>query len=73
MVAVVAVVVGSAVWIVIGVALGAWLIVTSLPILGRQLPSALAVIRYFLHSWLGRLLLLAAWAEVGWHLFCQRP
>ncbi|MCL4442907.1 MAG: hypothetical protein M1456_02295 [Actinobacteria bacterium] len=66
-------VIGSLVWLIIGAAVVVWLIATSIPACSRRLPSALSVINFFLHSWLGRLLLLGAWAEVGWHLFCQRP
>ncbi|MHB8262436.1 MAG: hypothetical protein ACYDGY_01620 [Acidimicrobiales bacterium] len=68
-----AVVIGGVVWLVIGGSFAIWLIVTSLPVSGKRLPNVVAVVRYFLHSWLGRVLLLGAWAEVGWHLFCQRP
>ncbi|MCL5948742.1 MAG: hypothetical protein M1420_06250 [Actinobacteria bacterium] len=67
------VVIGDVVWMVIGGSFATWLAVTSLPAIGRRLPNGVAIVRHFLHSWIGRVLLLGAWAEVGWHLFCQRP
>jgi hypothetical protein len=67
-----AVVVGAAVWIVLASTLVAWLLVTTLAG-SHRLPSLAAVVRWFLQCWLGRMLLFAAWAGAGWHLFCQRP
>jgi len=69
---VVAVVAGNVVWAVLAGALVAWVVVTQM-IGGERLPGITAVLSWWLQSWLGRLLLLAAWAEAGWHLFCQRP
>ena len=67
-----AVEVGAAVWIGLAAALVLWLAATQ--VAGpAHLPSITAVARWFLQCWLGRVLLLAAWAGAGWHLFCQRP
>jgi hypothetical protein len=66
------VLIGDSVWIGIATALVVWLAATTAAG-ARRLPSIGAVVRWFLQCWLGRFLLLAAWAEVGWHLFCQRP
>jgi hypothetical protein len=67
-----AVVVGGAVWLVIGAAVCGWLIFTQ--VAGpQQVPGVTAVVGWFLSSWLGRVLVLAAWGGAGWHLFCQRP
>ncbi len=65
-------VIGAVVWSVIAsVALG-WFVVTELA--GRRrLPSVRDVFGWFLQCWLGRILILAAWAGAGWHVFCQRP
>jgi hypothetical protein len=64
--------VGAAVWAVLGGVVVVWLLVTAAA--GPQrLPGLVDVVRFFLRSWLGRLLALAAWAGAGWHLFCQRP
>jgi hypothetical protein len=67
-----AVVVGGVVWAVVAAAVVGWLVLTQLagP---RRLPGVADVVRWFLRCWLGRLLLLAAWAGAGWHVFCQRP
>ena len=65
-----AVVPGGVVWAVIGALWCAWLAAT---LWWRPLPHAGAVLRWLVGSWLGRLLPLAAWAEIGWHVFCQRP
>lgn len=64
--------VGAAVWTAIAAALVAWLAITQAagP---RHLPGVAGVARWFLQCWLGRFLLLVAWAGAGWHLFCQRP
>lgn len=67
-----AVVAGAVVWLAIGGALTTWLLVTFLAGRGR-LPSVVDVLRWFLSSWAGRLLVVASWAELGWHLFTQRP
>jgi hypothetical protein len=69
---VIAVVAGGVVWLVLAVALLAWLVVTTLagP---RRLPGIVDVARWLVTSWLGRFVLLALWAEAGWHVFGQRP
>ena len=67
-----AVVTGDVVWAVVAGALVTWVVVTE--VAGpRRLPTAAGVARWFLQCWVGRFLLLAAWAEIGWHVFCQRP
>lgn len=63
---------GDSVWSGIAVALVVWLVAT-IAAGPRRLPSIGGVARWFLQCWLGRFLLLAGWAEVGWHLLCQRP
>jgi hypothetical protein len=65
-------VVGAVVWAVIATAVVAWVIATAVVGSGR-LPGLVDVVRWFLSCWLGRFLLIAAWAGAGWHLFCQRP
>ncbi|MHB8188962.1 MAG: hypothetical protein ACYDHP_00755 [Ferrimicrobium sp.] len=62
---------GDIIWSAIGAAFLLLVLVTTY--LRATLPTLNAIIRAFLHSWLGRSLLLCGWAEVGWHLFCQRP
>jgi hypothetical protein len=67
-----AVVAGGIVWAMVAVGLVGWLVVTQ--VAGRRrLPTVASVGRWFLQCWLGRFLLIAAWAGAGWHLFCQRP
>lgn len=61
---------GAVVWAVIAGGFAAWLVLT---VLWRRLPHAGDVLRWLVSSWLGRALALAAWAGVGWHVFCQRP
>ncbi len=66
------VVVGAVVWAVLAGLVVLWLAVTT--VAGpRRLPGLVDVVRFFLGSWLGRALTLAAWGGAGWHLFCQRP
>ena len=67
-----AVVVGDVVWAVLAAAAVGWLVCTQL-VGPARLPGVADVVRWFLRCWTGRLLLLAAWAGAGWHLFCQRP
>jgi len=62
--------VGATVWLAIGSAITAWVLVSSLR---RDLPGPVALPRWFAQSWLGRALALCAWSGAGWHLFCQRP
>jgi fumarate reductase subunit D len=67
-----AVVPGTVVWAVLAGVFLLWVAITF--IAGpKRMPSVVDVVRWFLQSWLGRLLVLAAWAGAGWHLFCQRP
>jgi hypothetical protein len=68
----VAVVAGNVVWAVLAGALVTWVVVTQV-VGGDRLPGITAVLSWWLRCWLGRVLLLAAWAGAGWHLFCQRP
>lgn len=66
------VVVGAVVWAVLAGLVVLWLAITT--VAGpRRLPGLVDVVRFFLRSWLGRALALAAWGGAGWHLFCQRP
>lgn len=67
-----AIVTGAVVWAVIATAVVVWFVVTALS-RSRHLPNLADVLRWFLQCWLGRLLILAAWAGAGWHVFCQRP
>lgn len=67
-----AVVAGAVVWAALAAALVAWLVVTQVAGPGR-LPGITGVLGWWLRSWPGRALMLAAWAGAGWHLFCQRP
>jgi hypothetical protein len=66
---------GSAVWVVLAVVIVGWLIFTEVAArLGRpRVPVLVAATRWVVSSWSGRVLALAAWAAVGWHVFCQRP
>lgn len=71
---------GAAVWLALALALLGWLVVTGLPSLGsrrrlgsHRLPGIAAVVHWWLESWLGRIVLLALWAEAGFHVFGQRP
>jgi hypothetical protein len=73
---VVGIVTGGLVWLAIAGALLVWAAATYLLARGRSehpVPTLGDVVGFFLESALGRLLLIAAWAEVGWHLLCQRP
>jgi hypothetical protein len=63
---------GDVVWAVLAAALVA-MVVTSLVLGPSRMPGIAQVAGWFLRSWLGRILALAAWAGAGWHLFCQRP
>jgi hypothetical protein len=62
--------VGDTAWAVIAAAWLCWLVVSST---WSRVPSITDFGRSLLGSWLGRYVALAAWAGVGWHLFCQRP
>lgn len=61
---------GGIVWAVIGAASVAWLLVSWLV---PSLPSAGRLGHALVGSWAGRAIALGAWAEIGWHLFGQRP
>jgi len=61
---------GAVVWSAIAVAVLGWLAASALV---AWIPTPARILRGFVASWAGRLVLAAAWAEVGWHLFCQRP
>ena len=65
-----AVIPGEAVWTVLAVASATWVVASWR---SRGLVGPGGVVRWFLQSWTGRLVALAAWALAGWHLFCQRP
>ena len=63
---------GTLVWLALAILLVGWVVVTT--IAGpRRLPGIAQVVRWFLQCWLGRFIVLAAWAGAGWHVFCQRP
>lgn len=61
---------GDIAWASIGGAWACWIVVTgAFP----HVPGVTRFVRSLLGSWVGRYVALAAWAEVGWHLFCQHP
>jgi hypothetical protein len=63
---------GAAVWLVIGVlALVLGIVTTTVPSVRAASPQR--VLGRFLACWAGRAVLLALWAEAGFHLLCQRP
>lgn len=70
-----AVATGSVVWTVVAVAIVGWLIFTEVAArTGRpRVPRLVDATRWVVSSWPGRILALAGWAVVGWHVFCQRP
>ena len=61
---------GEVVWLGFGALILTWVLLTFCL---RPLPSIKELIDELLSSWIGRMILLAGWAELGWHLFCQRP
>lgn len=61
---------GLVVWAVLAAAAVAWVVLSAWC---PRLPGPVAVARWVVASWLGRILALAGWAAAGWHLFCQRP
>lgn len=61
---------GTLVWAALLAALVTWLAATTA---SRRLPSLVDLVHWLLDAWLGRLLLLACWAELGFHLLTQRP
>jgi hypothetical protein len=70
---IVGLVIGDVIWSVIGSLFAIWLLITFIQINDKRVPNFINVLQYFLHSWLGRIVILSAWAEIGWHLFCQKP
>ena len=63
---------GAAVWFALATALAAWVVLTAT--IGRaRLPTMVDVARFWLESWVGRLALLALWAEAGFHVLTQHP
>lgn len=63
--------IGELVWICLAVLVTGWIVVTQ--ICASRFPTIKAIVFGFLDSWLGRVILLTGWAELGWHLFCQHP
>jgi hypothetical protein len=70
-----AVATGSVVWSVVAVVLVVWLIFTEVAArTGRpRVPRLTEACRWVVSSWPGRVLALAGWTAVGWHVFLQRP
>ncbi|MHB1972735.1 MAG: hypothetical protein ACYCR4_00380 [Acidimicrobiales bacterium] len=62
---------GGALWLLLASAFVLWIVRTGTS--RCRLVSLPALLRSWLGTWAGRALLLAAWAEAGWHLLCQRP
>jgi hypothetical protein len=62
---------GAVVWTLIASLFVIWTVITFM--LSPRLASIVDVARSLLGAPLGRIILLAGWAELGWHLFCQRP
>lgn len=63
---------GSVVWLALAAALASWAILAG-TVLRRRVPTLGDVVRWWLESWVGRLVLLALWAEAGFHVLTQRP
>jgi hypothetical protein len=62
---------GDLVWIVIGLIIFTWFLLT---FFNRKLkPDLLQIINMFFRRFVTRMFLLLIWAEIGWHLFNQRP
>jgi hypothetical protein len=61
---------GELVWTALGALLTIW---TSITFFHSRLVTVIEIVRWFLRCWVGRALLLLAWGEAGWHLFCQHP
>ena len=70
-----AVATGTAAWTLLLVLLLAWLVFTEVAArTGRpRVPRLVDATRWVVSSWPGRVLALAGWTAVGWHVFCQRP
>ncbi len=62
---------GALAWTAIAILFAAWTVTTFA--LSPRLASIGDVAHSILSAPLGRIILLAGWAELGWHLFCQRP
>jgi hypothetical protein len=62
---------GSAVWLALGLAVAAWTVIEIVRRRSAAIPGRL--VGWLVGSWLGRIVMLGVWAEVGWHLFTQRP
>ncbi len=62
---------GAMIWLALASLAGVLALAGAL--LERHAPSVADVVHWWLESWLGRLLLLALWAEAGFHVFTQRP
>lgn len=63
---------GAAIWFVLAGVLAAWIGVTTVA-RGARLPTIVDVACFWLESWVGRLVLLALWAEAGFHVLTQHP
>lgn len=63
---------GSAVWLGLAVAVGGWLVASTL-LRRRGTPTIVEVVHWWLESWAGRLVLLGCWAIAGYHVLTQRP
>lgn len=61
---------GGPVWAVLAAAAACWLLITARSARLVSLPDLLLLL---LRTRVGRLLVLAAWAEAGFHVFSQRP
>jgi hypothetical protein len=62
---------GSVVWLSLAAGVVGWLAILALA--PRTLVGPRRVVHWLLASWPSRLMILAAWAAAGWHMFCQRP
>jgi hypothetical protein len=62
---------GSALWLALGAA--ATLLAVAGEARPRRLPRLADLAHWWMASWVGRIALLAAWAEAGFHVFTQRP
>ena len=66
-----AVVPGAVVWLALATGTLGWLGIAALS--AGRLAGPRRALRAFLGSWPPRIMILAAWAAAGWHVFCQRP
>lgn len=62
---------GTIIWLALAILTGALALAGVLA--RRGVPGIPEVVHWWLESWLGRLCLLALWAEAGFHVFTQRP